>query len=96
MQRSDAILADRDLTYPKSLGHLGGEHRELREGEMFGGGGNALLRSQGIDHSRLWRRRCPSPESCQQTRPRAGTGPVAGDARRAIATRAVGLGAPRS
>src|SRR5262245_40093442 len=46
MQRSDAILADRDRTYLKSLGHLGGEHRELREGEMSGGDGNAFAIGQ--------------------------------------------------
>src|SRR5215472_19278912 len=46
MQRSDAILADRDLTYLKSLGHLGGEHRELREGEMFGGDGDVFAIGQ--------------------------------------------------
>src|SRR5262249_40446154 len=46
MQRSDAILADRDRTYLKSLGHLGREHWELREGEMFGGDGNAFAIGQ--------------------------------------------------
>ena len=44
MPRSAAILADR--VYLKSLGHFGGKHRELREGEMFGGDGNAFAIGQ--------------------------------------------------
>ena len=46
MPRGDAILAGRDRTYLKSLGHLGGEHRELREGEMLSEDGNAFAMSQ--------------------------------------------------
>jgi hypothetical protein len=44
--RSAAILADRVWIYLKSLGHFGGKHWELREGEMFGGDGYAFAVSQ--------------------------------------------------
>src|SRR5215471_17423989 len=42
MPRSATILANRERTYLKSLGHLGGEHWELREGEMSRGDGYAF------------------------------------------------------
>ena len=45
MQRS-AILADWDRTYLKSLGHLGGEHRELRESEILREDGYAFAIGQ--------------------------------------------------
>ena len=46
MQRSAAILADWDRTYLKSLGHLGGEHRELRESEILREDGYAFAIGQ--------------------------------------------------
>src|SRR5262249_3456688 len=46
MPRSAAILADGVRIYLKSLGHLGGKHRELREGEMFRGNGYAFAIGQ--------------------------------------------------
>ena len=46
MQRSAAILADWDRTYLKSLGHLGGEYRELRESETLREDGYAFAIGQ--------------------------------------------------
>ena len=46
MQRGAAILTNRVLIYLKSLGHPGGEDRELREGEMSCGDGYALAIGQ--------------------------------------------------
>src|SRR5262249_7470504 len=41
-----AILADGVRTHLKSLGHLGGKHRRLREGEIFRGDGYAFAIGQ--------------------------------------------------
>jgi hypothetical protein len=44
--RADARGRDGSVRYLKSLGHLGGKHRELREGEMFRGNGYAFAIGQ--------------------------------------------------